>query len=175
VNENISALPFGSLSITNRLATPSRSRDWLFHVKSRIIKNLSEPKDEGRRIPNRPDWEGSGSISRLLKVHSAQNRPLSFAEQGPQGPGDYPTLRLPQRRRGNPSGYFKFFGTPGKDRTCDLRIRNPSLYPLSYGGTHPDYGSKLTRKRTYINVGLGHARGRMHEGDKRPCLSSRPI
>ena len=30
---------------------------------------------------------------------------------------------------------YLFFGTPGKDRTCDLRIRNPSLYPLSYGGT----------------------------------------
>ena len=26
------------------------------------------------------------------------------------------------------------FGTPGRNRTCDLRIRNPSLYPLSYGG-----------------------------------------
>ncbi len=23
---------------------------------------------------------------------------------------------------------------PGKDRTCDTRIRNPVLYPLSYGG-----------------------------------------
>jgi hypothetical protein len=24
--------------------------------------------------------------------------------------------------------------TPGRDRTCDLRFRKPSLYPLSYGG-----------------------------------------
>jgi hypothetical protein len=40
-------------------------------------------------------------------------------------------------------------GTPGKDRTCDLRIRNPSLYPLSYGGTYSsaqsDYAVKNLR------------------------------
>lgn len=24
-------------------------------------------------------------------------------------------------------------GAPGRDRTCDRRIRNPLLYPLSYG------------------------------------------
>lgn len=24
-------------------------------------------------------------------------------------------------------------GAPGRDRTCDQRIRNPLLYPLSYG------------------------------------------
>ena len=25
-------------------------------------------------------------------------------------------------------------GAPGRDRTCGTRIRNPALYPLSYGG-----------------------------------------
>jgi hypothetical protein len=25
-------------------------------------------------------------------------------------------------------------GTPGRNRTCDTRIRNPVLYPLSYEG-----------------------------------------
>jgi hypothetical protein len=30
------------------------------------------------------------------------------------------------------NSFFK--GAPGMNRTCDLRIRNPSLYPLSYGG-----------------------------------------
>jgi hypothetical protein len=28
----------------------------------------------------------------------------------------------------------KSLNTPGRDRTCDLRFRKPSLYPLSYGG-----------------------------------------
>ena len=27
-----------------------------------------------------------------------------------------------------------FTGAPGMIRTCDTRIRNPVLYPLSYGG-----------------------------------------
>ena len=27
-----------------------------------------------------------------------------------------------------------FHGAPGMIRTCDTRIRNPVLYPLSYGG-----------------------------------------
>ena len=27
-----------------------------------------------------------------------------------------------------------FIGAPGMNRTCDLRFRKPSLYPLSYGG-----------------------------------------
>ena len=27
-----------------------------------------------------------------------------------------------------------FIGAPGTIRTCDTRIRNPVLYPLSYGG-----------------------------------------
>ena len=27
--------------------------------------------------------------------------------------------------------------TPDRDRTCDLRFRKPSLYPLSYGGGVP--------------------------------------
>ncbi len=44
---------------------------------------------------------------------------------------------------------FVISGTPGKDRTCDLRIRNPSLYPLSYGGTdssaQSDYAVKNLR------------------------------
>ena len=29
---------------------------------------------------------------------------------------------------------FNFIGAPGMIRTCDTRIRNPVLYPLSYGG-----------------------------------------
>lgn len=32
---------------------------------------------------------------------------------------------------------------PGKIRTCDTRIRNPVLYPLSYGGDGPAYGAPL--------------------------------
>ena len=30
--------------------------------------------------------------------------------------------------------WLKFFGAPGRNRTCDTRIRNPVLYPLSYEG-----------------------------------------
>ncbi len=29
---------------------------------------------------------------------------------------------------------MKLYGAPGMNRTCDTRIRNPVLYPLSYGG-----------------------------------------
>ena len=29
---------------------------------------------------------------------------------------------------------FIFFGAPGRNRTCGAWIRNPMLYPLSYGG-----------------------------------------
>lgn len=25
-------------------------------------------------------------------------------------------------------------GTPGRNRTCDIRLRRPSFYPLNYGG-----------------------------------------
>ena len=32
----------------------------------------------------------------------------------------------------NPQNVFS--GAPGMNRTCDTRIRNPVLYPLSYGG-----------------------------------------
>ncbi len=28
----------------------------------------------------------------------------------------------------------RFLSAPGMNRTCDLRFRKPSLYPLSYGG-----------------------------------------
>ena len=31
-----------------------------------------------------------------------------------------------------------FVGAPGMNRTCDTRIRNPVLYPLSYGGKLPE-------------------------------------
>ncbi len=31
-------------------------------------------------------------------------------------------------------------GAPGTIRTCDTRIRNPVLYPLSYGGTKAPLG-----------------------------------
>ena len=31
---------------------------------------------------------------------------------------------------------------PGKIRTCDTRIRNPVLYPLSYGGDVPARGGE---------------------------------
>ncbi len=34
--------------------------------------------------------------------------------------------------------------TPGRNRTCDLRFRKPSLYPLSYGGTFFDKTRCLT-------------------------------
>ena len=33
--------------------------------------------------------------------------------------------------------YINTQNAPGKDRTCDTRIRNPVLYPLSYGGIGP--------------------------------------
>jgi Phage integrase family len=42
------------------------------------------------------------------------------------------TLRLPERE--NPLKIQQEFTTPGRIRTCDLRFRKPSLYPLSYGG-----------------------------------------
>ena len=29
---------------------------------------------------------------------------------------------------------YLYISAPGKDRTCDTGIRNPVLYPLSYGG-----------------------------------------
>ena len=36
-------------------------------------------------------------------------------------------------------------GAPGMNRTCDLRFRKPSLYPLSYGGGDgAKCGAKLT-------------------------------
>ena len=51
------------------------------------------------------------------------------------------------------SHYFDLLsGTPGRNRTCDLRIRNPSLYPLSYGGTRTmldfsDHRETLSQKQ----------------------------
>ena len=36
---------------------------------------------------------------------------------------------------------------PGKIRTCDTRIRNPVLYPLSYGGDVPAYEGLLKEAR----------------------------
>jgi hypothetical protein len=30
--------------------------------------------------------------------------------------------------------FYKTAGAPGKNRTCGTWIRNPMLYPLSYGG-----------------------------------------
>lgn len=35
------------------------------------------------------------------------------------------------------------FGAPGMNRTCDTRIRNPVLYPLSYGGLILESGEKI--------------------------------
>ena len=39
--------------------------------------------------------------------------------------------------------------TPGRDRTCDLRFRKPSLYPLSYGG-----GCGFPRKNKGFRFGI---------------------
>ena len=48
----------------------------------------------------------------------------------------------------NSQYFLMIHGTPGRNRTCDLRIRNPSLYPLSYGGaTHQDAYGQLAPGR----------------------------
>jgi hypothetical protein len=57
-----------------------------------------------------------------------------------------PELSLKKRGQSALSQVFDLFGTPGKDRTCDLRIRNPSLYPLSYGGTDSSAQPNWTAK-----------------------------
>ena len=43
----------------------------------------------------------------------------------------------------------KSLNTPGRDRTCDLRFRKPSLYPLSYGG-----GCGFPRKNKGFHSGI---------------------
>lgn len=42
-------------------------------------------------------------------------------------------------------GHILMFGAPSRNRTCDLRIRNPSLYPLSYGGGTKGLKSSLRK------------------------------
>src|SRR5690554_4937093 len=52
----------------------------------------------------------------------------------PTSPGLRPVLVIP--RKGNDSDRMEPSGAPGRTRTCNLRIRRPLLYPLSYeGGT----------------------------------------
>jgi hypothetical protein len=41
-----------------------------------------------------------------------------------------------------------FIGAPGRNRTCGAWIRNPLLYPLSYGGFFNDYS--ILRPNSYI-------------------------
>jgi hypothetical protein len=60
-------------------------------------------------------------------------------------------------------------GTPGRDRTCDLRFRKPSLYPLSYGG-----GCVFPRKKTVFALGVyGRGRGSTRIPEMLPKLDSR--
>jgi hypothetical protein len=42
-------------------------------------------------------------------------------------------------------------GAPGRDRTCDHRIRSPLLYPLSYG--RPDTGGGASASLLRLTVG----------------------
>ena len=49
--------------------------------------------------------------------------------------------------------------TPGRDRTCDLWFRKPSLYPLSYGGEETSHMMSI-RPRLPGGVPPTHAAGR---------------
>ena len=46
-------------------------------------------------------------------------------------------------------------GAPGRNRTCDTRIRNPVLYPLSYGGNLVRVFSSLRRKNYILGMFSG--------------------
>ncbi len=80
------------------------------------------------------------------------------------GAGAMPTLlhaRPPQsgavhlvgRGRGRHPGRFSLMlqdarGTPGRIRTCDQRIRSPTLSPLSYGGRYPQSSERSSTRQT---------------------------
>src|SRR5690554_6301886 len=66
----------------------------------------------------------------------------------PTSPGLRPVLVIPGK--GNDSDRMEPSGAPGRTRTCNLRIRRPLLYPLSYGGGG---GRSATPRR---EAGPGH-------------------
>ena len=106
----------------------------------------------GAYLPRRPPSRGGLSCDHPSSPRGAEE-PLSF----PRSRRSLAQRRSGRRRSRTPDGaavrpVFEagsaprrirlpdqcfVTDTPGRTRTCDLRARNPPLYPLSHRGTHP--------------------------------------
>lgn len=71
-------------------------------------------------------WNGVRKISAIFLAYEPQKAAKNDKFVGHRKKG----LTMPR-----PIFYY-FPGAPGRNRTCGTRIRNPLLYPLSYGGLY---------------------------------------
>jgi len=81
------------------------------------------------------------SVERALKRARGGGVSSSLAPGPPDPPGEPP--RASARRKA--AGQSMVVGAPGRDRTCDPRIRSPLLCPLSYGGPAPVPGASCSK------------------------------
>jgi hypothetical protein len=71
--------------------------------------------------------------SRLPRRHASVGRDIPGpVAEGPREPARYAAGRQ-HRREWRSRVTTQTSGAPGRIRTCDLRLRRPTLYPLSYG------------------------------------------
>ncbi len=138
-------------SSANRRPRPARSR-----CSRKTVASLSGPDNVAPALPQSPGLPRDGTGSRAsdpcgLRVDRQQRTRGSAAL--PAGDrrrlrksdvkSDVADARRRPRRAASSKGNSRIvrecelYGcsdTPGRDRTCDLRFRKPSLYPLSYEG-----------------------------------------
>ena len=76
-----------------------------------------------------------GSISFRRHLGAAGMRPFNIGRFGNNSGNNSLLSKATEQIKDNftPCNESNFSSTPGRTRTCNQRIRNPLLYPLSYG------------------------------------------
>ena len=135
-----------------RAATPSRAaptwhRPWSAVPSRRGSSSASRSCSSSGGLRRRPSARCSAcSCSRLW---SRLASPRSYARSAPSRPASRRRSthrRLPRRRSRQSEARKGFLSGPGRDRTCDLGIKSPLLYQLSY-------------RPAILLVGKGYAEG----------------
>jgi hypothetical protein len=103
---------------------PSRRCYRLRDFQSRALGQAMRP------FQRRRGWDSNPR--RLNTSPLFESGTFNHSDTSPRG--SIPTTLHPQRGDNKTARVFRavFGGTPGRNRTCGLWVRNPTLYPLSY-------------------------------------------
>jgi hypothetical protein len=151
-----------------RHATPDLTFRVYAHVQrhdlSRVLANM--PASTSADPANAQKARKTGTDAADAKTDPPQNPPHSQHREAPIGSapcrsesaGDVETgapksTAIAELNRGVPLSAARMNGAPGRNRTCNRRIRNPMLYPVELRALLRSFGVRFCQRADAVSTG----------------------